>query len=197
MPVSLLQSKTENVTPSRNGHVLFRMNCIAHRRSCDGLPGIEVPKRFPCLRVHGFKRFCIVTEEDESTGRRHRAACGMAPACLNVPPRRLISSKRIRQQDLLVVVALAATGARGIVSLARLEGLRFQNQNTARLQGHEIRHEGLWVEGRRVPIGGPNHPRAYACALCAGLNSSANGASLLVNSGGPVQLFRETRRRKK
>src|ERR671922_3047858 len=97
MPVSLLQSKTENVTPSRNGHVLFRMNCIAHRRSCDGLPGIEVPKRFPCLRVDGFEGFCIVTEKDESTGRGHRAACRMSPACLNVAPCRLVSSERVGQ----------------------------------------------------------------------------------------------------
>src|SRR5262245_24487762 len=102
MVAALRQGKTENVTSCGDCHVLFRLDCIAHGRCRYLLASIEMPKGFACLRVHGFEGLRIVTEENKSSGRGHRAACGVAHTGLDIAPSRLVSFERVSQQDFLV-----------------------------------------------------------------------------------------------
>src|SRR5438445_7756519 len=68
---SLRQRKAENVASRGDGHVLFSVHCIAHRRSMQALPGIKVPERLARLRVHGFKGLRIIAEKEKAAGSRH------------------------------------------------------------------------------------------------------------------------------
>jgi len=40
------QAKAENIAAGGNGHVLFFLDRVGHRRRANDLPGIEVPQRF-------------------------------------------------------------------------------------------------------------------------------------------------------
>src|SRR6516164_3479388 len=105
------QGKTENVAAGGDGQVLLPVDAVAHRRSRNGLAGVEVPEWLAGSGVHGLKRLRVVCKKDQTAGGGHGAARGMAFAGLHVAPRRLLALEREGQENFLVVVALAAAGA--------------------------------------------------------------------------------------
>src|SRR5258708_28780906 len=80
------QSKTENVAAGGDSHVLFRIHCIGHGRSCNVLTSVEMPERLAGLRVHGLEGLRVVAQKDQTAGGRHGAPGGAAPACPSVTP---------------------------------------------------------------------------------------------------------------
>ena len=63
------QRETEYIAASANRHVLHAIYGVGHRRSAEGLTGVEVPEGLAVFSVNGFEGFRIVAKEDEASGR--------------------------------------------------------------------------------------------------------------------------------
>ena len=157
------QGETEHIAAGCNCHILHTVHCVSHWRGTHNLAGIEVPQGAASTGVNRFKRFAVVSKEQQSSSCRQSSAPGLSVTDLHVAPHNFSVRRRKRKQHLLQLFGGRSSGASVVKSLPRGKLSGLCEKSIAALEGNYVEESCLRVVGGRKPICRSFDPRANVC----------------------------------